>query len=193
MKITVLLVLFLSPSLVFGAAATAEPQTLELSAKAQVEGATVPLGVVVSTDSTNVVLSAAKKEGATPVTFTLYVTPKPKPAPVATSTNAAAAVESSAKIQEGIAGISPAAAEATAPFFKRSISICSLFLVSSSATRGSFTLLPRFLSCTSSGGSSAAPAGLRIRLVFCASAKRPLRRMRWWSRPTLRSIGILRR
>ena len=118
MKITVLLVLFLSPSLVFGAAATAEPQTLELSAKAQVEGATVPLGVVVSTDSTNVVLSAAKKEGATPVTFTLYVTPKPKPAPVATSTNAAAAVESSAKIQEGLAGISPAAAEATAPFFR---------------------------------------------------------------------------
>ena len=121
MKYGFLFVLLLAPVLALGAAdlpAQAGPQTLELSAKAQVEGSTVPLGVVVSTENTNVVLSAAKKEGATPVTFTLYVTPKPKPAPVAASTSAAAAVESSAKIQEGLAGISPAVAEATAPFFR---------------------------------------------------------------------------
>jgi len=106
------LVLLLLPSM---ALAAAEPQELELSAKAQVEGVTVPLGVVVSTDSTDVVLSSTKKDGSTPVTFTLYVSPKPKP--VATSSQSAAAVESSAKIQEGIAGLSPAAASATAPFF----------------------------------------------------------------------------
>ena len=106
------LVLLLLPSM---ALAAAEPQELELSAKAQVEGVTVPLGVVVSTDSTDVVLSSTKKDGSTPVTFTLYVSPKPKP--VATSSQSAAAVESSSKIQEGIAGLSPAAASATAPFF----------------------------------------------------------------------------
>ncbi len=75
----------------------------------------MPLGVVVSTESTDVVLSSTKKDGSTPVTFTLYVSPKPKP--VATSSQSAAAVESSAKIQEGIAGLSPAVASATAPFF----------------------------------------------------------------------------
>ena len=117
MKYLVLLSLLLSPSFAFGAATATAPQTLELSAKAQVEGATVPLGVVVSTENTEVVLSAAKKDGSTPVTFTLYISPKPKPAPIATSSNAAAAVESSAKIQEGIAGFSPAVANATAPFF----------------------------------------------------------------------------
>src|SRR3990167_7534869 len=115
MKHIALLVLFFVPSLVFGAAATTEPQELKLSAKAQVEGATVPLGVVVSTESTDVVLSSTKKDGSTPVTFTLYVSPKPKP--VATSSQSAAAVESSEKIQEGIAGFSPAAANVTAPFF----------------------------------------------------------------------------
>ena len=109
-------VILLLPGMAFAAPA-AEPQTLELSAKARVEGADVPLGVVVSTDNADVVLSAAKKDGATPVTFTLYVTPKPKPAPVAPSANAAAAVESSAKIQEGIAGFSPAVAGAMAPVF----------------------------------------------------------------------------
>ena len=113
MKRIALLVLLLAPSLVFGAADTTAPQVLELSTKTQVDGATVPLGVVVSTDSTDVVLSSTKKDGSTPVTFTLYLVPKPKPVVV----NAAAAVESSAKIQEGIAGLSPAAASATAPFF----------------------------------------------------------------------------
>lgn len=103
----------LAPIVAFGA----EPQALELSAKAQVDGATVPLDAVVSTESADFILSAAKKDGSTPVTFTLYVSPKPKPAPIAASSSAAAAVESSAKIQEGIAGLSPAAASATAPFF----------------------------------------------------------------------------
>ena len=111
-----ILIVLLLPAMAYAAPAT-EPQELELSAKAQVDGVTVPLGVVVSTESTNVVLSAAKKDGSTPVTFTLYVTPKPKPAPVAASGGAAAAVESSAKIQEGIAGVSPAVAGAMAPVF----------------------------------------------------------------------------
>src|SRR3989338_3411521 len=101
MKRIALLVLLLAPSLVFGAADTTAPQVLELSTKTQVDGATVPLGVVVSTDSTDVVLSSTKKDGSTPVTFTLYLVPKPKPA--ATSSQSPAAVESSAKIQEGIA------------------------------------------------------------------------------------------
>src|SRR3989344_5629508 len=114
-RMAVVFIVLLLPAVAFGATATAEPQELELSAKAQVDGVTVPLGVVVSTESTNVVLSAAKKDGSTPVTFTLYVTPKPKPAPVAASGSAAAAVESSAKIQEGIAGVAPAGAGAMAP------------------------------------------------------------------------------
>ena len=113
MKRIALLVLLLAPSLVFGAADTTAPQVLELSTKTQVDGATVPLGVVVSTESTDVTLSSTNKDGSTPVTFTLYLVPKPKPVVA----NAAAAVESSAKIQEGIAGFSPAAASATAPFF----------------------------------------------------------------------------
>ena len=113
-KIAAFFILLLLPAMAL-AAPVAAPQELELSAKAQVEGVTVPLGVVVSTDSTDVVLSSTKKDGSTPVTFTLYVSPKPKP--VATSSQSAAAVESSAKIQEGIAGLSPAAASATAPFF----------------------------------------------------------------------------
>jgi len=96
-------------------AAPAAPQALELSAKAQVDGVSVPLGVVVSTGNTDVVLSSTNKDGSTPVTFTLYVSPKPKPIPVAPQP--AAAVESSAKIQEGIAGFSPAVANATAPVF----------------------------------------------------------------------------
>ena len=115
-RTAVVLIVLLLPAMAYAAPAAA-PQELELSAKAQVDGVTVPLGVVVSTESTNVVLSAAKKDGSTPVTFTLYVTPKPKPAPVAASGGAAAAVESSAKIQEGIAGISPAVAGAMAPVF----------------------------------------------------------------------------
>lgn len=115
-RAVVIFVMLLLPALA-SAASTAEPQTLELSAKARVEGADVPLGVVVSTDNTDVTLSAAKKDGATPVTVTLYITPKPKPAPVAASTSVAAAVESSAKIQEGIAGFSPAVAGAMAPMF----------------------------------------------------------------------------
>jgi len=113
-KIAAFFILLLLPAMAL-AAPVAAPQELELSAKAQVEGVTVPLGVVVSTDSTDVVLSSTKKDGSTPVTFTLYVSPKPKP--VATSSQSAATVESSAKIQEGIAGLSPAAASATAPFF----------------------------------------------------------------------------
>jgi len=113
MKYIAMMVLFLAPSLVFGAAAITAPQVLELSTKTQVDGATVPLGVVVSTESTDVTLSSTNKDGSTPVTFTLYLVPKPKPVVA----NAAAAVESSAKIQEGIAGFSPAAASATAPFF----------------------------------------------------------------------------
>ena len=112
-KTAVVFIVLLLPTLVL-AAPIAAPQELELSAKAQVDGVTVPLGVVVSTQSTDVVLSSVKKDGSTPVTFTLYVSPKPKP--VATSSQAAA-VESSKKIQDGIAGFSPAAAGATAPFF----------------------------------------------------------------------------
>jgi len=113
-KTAVTFVLLLLPAMALAAPVVA-PQELELSAKAQVDGATVPLGVVVSTENTDVVLSSTKKDGSTPVTFTLYVSPKPKP--VATSSQSAAAVESSAKIQEGIAGFSPAAANVTAPFF----------------------------------------------------------------------------
>ena len=100
-----------------GIALAAEPQTLELSAKAQVDGTSVPLDVVVSTENTNVVLNAAKKDGATAVTFTLYLTPKPKPAPAAASSSAAAAVESSNNIQQSVAGVSPQAASALAPVF----------------------------------------------------------------------------
>src|SRR3990167_1304340 len=109
-KTILLFFLLLLPALALAADA---PQVLELSTKTQVNGATVPLGVVVSTESTDIVLSSTKKDGSTPVTFTLYLVPKPKPVVA----NAAAAVESSAKIQEGIAGFSPAAASATAPFF----------------------------------------------------------------------------
>src|SRR3989344_1546932 len=102
------------------AAFAAGPQELELSAKAQVDGSTVPLDVLVSTENTNVVLSSTKKDGSTPVTFTLYLTPKPKPAPVAASTNsaqAAAAVDSSQNIQNGIAQYSPQAAGVAQPLF----------------------------------------------------------------------------
>ena len=104
------------------AAFAAGPQELELSAKAQVDGSTVPLDVLVSTENTNVVLSSTKKDGSTPVTFTLYLTPKPKPAPapVAASTNstqAAAAVDSSQNIQNGIAQYSPQAASVAQPLF----------------------------------------------------------------------------
>ena len=121
MKYGVLAVLLtiLSPGIAFAAdlPAQAGPQTLELSAKAQVEGATVPLGAVVSTENTDVVLSVVKKDGATPVTFTLYITPKPKPAPVATSTNVVTAIESSDNIQQGIARFSPQTASTVAPAF----------------------------------------------------------------------------
>src|SRR3989338_1124026 len=113
-KTAVTFVLLLLPAMAVAAPVVA-PQELELSAKAHVDGATVPLGILRSTENTDVVLSSTKKDGSTPVTFTLYVSPKPKP--VATSSQSAAAVESSAKIQEGIAGLSPAAASATAPFF----------------------------------------------------------------------------
>jgi len=104
------------------AAFAAGPQELELSAKAQIEGVAVPLNASVSTDNTDFVLSAAKKDGSTPVTFTLYLTPKPKPAPapVAASTNstqAAAAVDSSQNIQNGIAQYSPQAASVAQPLF----------------------------------------------------------------------------
>lgn len=113
-------VILLLPGMAFAVypevARGAEPQVLELSAKAQVDGITVPLGVVVSTGSTDVVLSSTKKDGSTPVTFTLYVSPKPKPVPV--TPQPAAVAESSAKIQEGIASFSPAVANATAPLFK---------------------------------------------------------------------------
>lgn len=113
------LIISLAVVLAPATASAADPQTLELSAKAQVEGATVPLGVVVSTESTDVTLSAAKKDGATPVTFTLYVTPKPKPAPVPAPAagQSAAAVESSQGIQSGIAQYSPQAAGVAQPLF----------------------------------------------------------------------------
>ncbi len=114
MKYTFLLALLLVPSLAVGdTTAPVAPQVLELSSKTQVNGATVPLGVVVSTEITDVSLSSTNKDGSTPVTFTLYLVPKPKPV----AAQPAAAVESSAKIQEGIAGLSPAAASATAPVF----------------------------------------------------------------------------
>ena len=84
----------------------------------QVEGVAVPLGVVVSTENTDVVLSAAKKDGSTPVTFTLYVTQKPKPAPVvATTSQSAAAIESSEAIQQQIGNISPAVEAYVKPVF----------------------------------------------------------------------------
>src|SRR3989344_292862 len=114
--ITAVLLVFLAAS-VPAVVAAAEPQALELSAKAQVEGTSVPLSASVSTENTDFVLSATKKDGSTPVTFTLYLTPKPKPAPVATSSSAAAAVESSSGIQQGIAGVSPQTASTLVPFF----------------------------------------------------------------------------
>src|SRR3989344_1631205 len=76
-----------------------------------------PLSASVSTENTDFVLSATKKDGSTPVTFTLYLTPKPKPAPVAASSSAAA-VGSSDGIQQGIAGVSPQAASALSPVFR---------------------------------------------------------------------------
>ena len=112
-KAVLVLILFTVPTVAFAA----EPQTLELSAKAQVDGTTVPLGVVVSTESTDVVLSAAKKEGSTPVTFTLYVTQKPKPVPVATNPQSAAAIESSDAIQQQISNISPPVEAYVKPVF----------------------------------------------------------------------------
>lgn len=48
---------------------------------------------------------------------TFVIAAKPKPAPADSAALSAAAVESSAKIQKGIAGFSPAAANATAPVF----------------------------------------------------------------------------
>ena len=114
--ITVVLLIFLVAGVPTVVAAT-EPQALELSAKAQVEGVAVPLSASVSTENTDFVLSAIKKDGSTPVTFTLYLTPKPKPAPVAASSSAAAAVESSSGIQQGIAGVSPQAASTLSPVF----------------------------------------------------------------------------
>jgi len=115
--ITAVLLVFLVAS-VPAVVAAAEPQALELSAKAQVDGASVPLSASVSTENTDFVLSATKKDGSTPVTFTLYLTPKPKPAPVAASSSAAAAVESSSGIQQGIAGVSPQAATTLSPVFR---------------------------------------------------------------------------
>jgi len=114
--ITAVLLVFLVAS-VPAIALAAEPQALELSAKAQVDGASVPLSASVSTENTDFVLSATKKDGSTPVTFTLYLTPKPKPAPVAASSSAAA-VGSSDGIQQGIAGVSPQAASALSPVFR---------------------------------------------------------------------------
>ena len=114
--ITAVLLVFLVAS-VPAVVAAAEPQALELSAKAQVEGVAVPLSASVSTENTDFVLSATKKDGSTPVTFTLYLTPKPKPAPVAASSSAAA-VGSSDGIQQGIAGVSPQAASALSPVFR---------------------------------------------------------------------------
>src|SRR3989344_1144879 len=115
--ITAVLLVFLAAS-VPAVVAAAEPQALELSAKAQVDGASVPLSASVSTENTDFVLSATKKDGSTPVTFTLYLTPKPKPAPVAASSSAVAAVGSSDGIQQGIAGVSPQAASALSPVFR---------------------------------------------------------------------------
>lgn len=113
-KVVLIFALLLLPAIVLAA----EPQTLELSAKAQIEGASVPLGVVVSTENTDVTLSAAKKDGSTPVTFTLYVTPKPKPAPiVATTSQTAAAIESSDNIQQSIGQLSPQAEGYAKPVF----------------------------------------------------------------------------
>ncbi|MDE2071636.1 MAG: hypothetical protein KGI70_02820 [Patescibacteria group bacterium] len=115
MKKTALLVaLLIAPSF---ALAAADTQVLELSAKAQVEGTSVPLGVVVSTDNQNVILSPTKADGATPVTFTLYVTPKPKPPPPPPANQSAAPVESSDSIQKGIAGFSPQTENAVGPIF----------------------------------------------------------------------------
>ncbi len=104
--------LMLSPAVAWAA----QPQTLELSAKAQVEGVAVPLGVVVSTDNTDVILSPVDKDGATPVTLTLYINPKPKPV-IATTSQAAAAIESSAAIQQNINNISPIVESYVKPAF----------------------------------------------------------------------------
>jgi hypothetical protein len=113
MKYGLVAAMILLPSL----ALAATPQTLQLSAKAQIDGADVPLGVVVSTENTDVTLSPANKDGSTPVTFTLYVTPKPKPAPVVATTSAAAAIESSAGIQQNINNISPVVESYVKPAF----------------------------------------------------------------------------
>ncbi len=94
------------------------PEPLQLSTKAQVGGDSVPLEVTVSAQSEGVTLSPTKTDGATPVTFTLYVTPKPKPQPEpAPDPNAAAVVESSAGIQQSIGGVSPAAEQYAHPVF----------------------------------------------------------------------------
>src|SRR3990167_7945057 len=117
----VLLVFFVAGAPAVAAAADlpaqAGPQAPQLPAKAQVEGTSVPLSASVSTENTDFVLSATKKDGSTPVTFTLYLNQKPRPAPVAASSSAAA-VGSSDGIQQGIAGVSPQAASALSPVFR---------------------------------------------------------------------------
>lgn len=106
----VFIALLMLPALAFAE----EPQQLTLSTEAEVNDAKVPLGVVVSTNNQDVLLSAQKAEGATPVTFTLYIAPKPPPE---AASSAAAAIESSAKIQEHIGAYAPAVQGATAPAF----------------------------------------------------------------------------
>jgi len=106
------LLLILTPAV----GVAAEPQELEFSQKATVGSANVPVSATVSATSDSVELSASKKEGAVPVTFTFWLVPKPKPKPAATSSQAAA-VESSQGIQNGIAQYSPQAAQYSQPVF----------------------------------------------------------------------------
>lgn len=98
--------------------ALADSQALQLSAKAQVDGASVPLDVVVSAQSPDVTLSPTKQDGATPVTLTLYIAAKPKPAPEpAALANAATPVEASTGIQDGIGKLSPTIEAYSQPVF----------------------------------------------------------------------------
>jgi len=98
------------------ALAQSSDQQLDLSQKATVEGATVPVHTTVSAQNTDgVTLSETNKEGAVPVTVTFYVVPKPKP--VATSSQEAAAIESSAAIQQNINNILPPVETTVKPAF----------------------------------------------------------------------------
>jgi len=95
-----------------------DSQALQLSAKAQVDGQQVPLDVLVSAQSGNVILSQTNTEGATPVTLTLYIAPKPQPSTqspqLATTTQP---VETSTGIERAIGGVSPGTEHVLQPVF----------------------------------------------------------------------------